>query len=564
MPNDRIILTSVIDQRKASTAPDVSVSRYFELFCASEILKDYDLSYEEIDSGTIGGGHDGGIDSVFLILNDELIQEDTDIETLSKKRRNEIEIYIIQSKKTNGFTEDTINKLIASVENIFDLSKDISSLSAFYNKELLDIVDRFRCIYNSIVTSFPTISINFYYSTLGNEVHPNVKKRVNRLEQAVKNLFDNANFNFSFLGARELLQLARREPSSTFELEYAENPISTETGSYICLVPILSYYNFFVDEHGVIIKRIFDANVRDYQGSVKVNKAIQDTLQNPGKEDFWFLNNGVTIVCPKASASGKKLIIEDPQIVNGLQTSYEIYNYFSSISEEREEKRKLLIRIIVEQDSLARDNIVRATNSQTSIPQTSLRAADKIQRDIEDYLYHQGYFYERRKNYYKNSGKQISKIVSISYLSQVVISILMQQPDYARARPSTLIDKDEDYIKIFNEKYPIQIYLTSIKLMKRVEERIRIKSDEFSLERKDINNIKFHLAMQISMLLTNKKANIDASDIEMININILSDEMIDLELNGVIKSYKNNGGDDQTAKGREFVKDLIDNFSPKI
>ncbi|GAI16788.1 unnamed protein product, partial [marine sediment metagenome] len=66
---------------------------------------------------------------------------------------------------------------------------------------------------------------------------------------------------------------------------------------------------------------LFEANVRDYQGKVEVNKAIGNTLLSAYSEDFWWLNNGVTVVASQASLSGKTLVVEDPQIVNGLQTS---------------------------------------------------------------------------------------------------------------------------------------------------------------------------------------------------------------------------------------------------
>ncbi|WP_199783730.1 AIPR family protein, partial [Cronobacter dublinensis] len=131
----------------------------------------------------------------------------------------------------------------------------------------------------------------------------------------------------------------------------------------------------------------------DHNGDVIVNVAIQETL-NTGKEDFWFLNNGVTIITSKAVLSGKTLTIENPQVVNGLQTSHEIYNYFSSLEEVSEESRNVLVRVICESNAESRDKIIRATNSQTSIPPASLRSADVIHRDIEDFFKANGYFYD--------------------------------------------------------------------------------------------------------------------------------------------------------------------------
>jgi hypothetical protein len=560
MSNDRLIVLNILEQKRSETATDLSESKFFEIFCASEILKDNDLSYDEINSGIIGAGSDGGIDSIYIFHNGDLIQEDTDFENLTRKRKSQIDIHIIQSKKVNGFGEEAINKFVSSTEELFDFSRSLDSLSSVYNDDLLSAVQRFRSVYNRVASNFPDISFNFYYATLGSEIHPNVKRKTDRLRQTVISHFDNAVFHFSFIGARELLQLARRQPSSTFELEFTENPISTETGSYVCLVSLKNYFSFFVDKNDVIIKRIFDANVRDYQGNVKVNKAIQDTLQNPGTEDFWFLNNGVTIVCPKATARGKKIIIEAPQIVNGLQTSYEIYSYFKNLKHEVEDSRKILIRVIVEEDPVARDNIVRATNSQTAIPQTSLRAADKIQRDIEDYLYQNDFYYERRKNYYKNTEKPISRIISISYLAQSVISILLQQPDYARARPSTLIDRDDDYTRIFNENYPVSVYLKCIQLMKRVEECLKTYAEEYSLARKEINNIKFHIVMSVAMRLIDKSSNIRVQDIEAIEPVKANNHFIREELDRVLQTYRKLGGTDQISKGSVLVKQLLDTF----
>ncbi|GAB3803043.1 hypothetical protein GCM10028819_32330 [Spirosoma humi] len=557
MSNDRLIISNILDQQIRDIGSDMTEAKFFEFYCALQILKDYDLSYDEIISGVIGSGNDGGIDSLHIFLNGELIQEDTVVESLSKRKKNSIIVNLIQAKKANGFKEEVINKFISSTDELFNLSIPLERLSPVYSNELITLIGKFREVYKAVITTYPDISFNISYASLGEEIHPNTHRKVDRLREVIINHFDNAKFKFDFIGARELLQIARREPTSNFELEFVENPISTENGSYVCLVPIKSYYNFFVDENSIIIKRIFDSNVRDYQGNVKVNKAIQETLQNPGNEDFWFLNNGVTIVCPKASATGKRLLIEDPQIVNGLQTSYEIYSYFRNLKFDNNDQRRVLVRVIVEQDAGSRDNIVRATNSQTSIPETSLRAADKVQRDIEDFLLHNDFYYERRKNYYKNNGKPVSRIISISYMSQAVISILLQKPDYARARPSTLINQDQEYTTIFNERYPVQLYLSCINIMRFIEETLKSFVDDILLSRKDINNIKFHVAMVTVMHQAKNTENVKVEDILLIDTSQLDRNEIQQHLFKVLHIYMDLGGTDQVSKGPIFTQTLL-------
>jgi hypothetical protein len=103
-------------------------------------------------------------------------------------------------------------------------------------------------------------------------------------------------------------------------------------------------------------RNIFESNVRDYQGATQVNEEISKTLgTTAGPEDFWWLNNGVTILCGSATHSGKILTIEDPQIVNSLQTSNEVYKNFSKKGILTDDERNILVRVIVPTDGDSRD-----------------------------------------------------------------------------------------------------------------------------------------------------------------------------------------------------------------
>lgn len=71
--------------------------------------------------------------------------------------------------------------------------------------------------------------------------------------------------------------------------------------------------------------------------------------------------------------TSKKLSVDNPEIVNGLQTSHEIYNYFSeNPTRLSEEDRNILVRFIVPVSEEVRDDIIFATNNQTNIPKSSL------------------------------------------------------------------------------------------------------------------------------------------------------------------------------------------------
>ena len=146
--------------------------------------------------------------------------------------------------------------------------------------------------------------------------------------------------------------------------------VATSDNSHIALVTLRDYYNLIVGENGRLRRHLFEYNVRDYEGNVSVNQEIRRSLGDPESPQFWWLNNGVTILC----SAGKTYSLSDIQIVNGLQTSHEIYEALRRGATPETDGRMLLVRIIVTDDPAVRDQVIRATNRQTSVKDSSLRA----------------------------------------------------------------------------------------------------------------------------------------------------------------------------------------------
>ncbi len=165
---------------------------------------------------------------------------------------------------------------------------------------------------------------------------------------------------------------------------------------------------------------------------------------------------------------GKELHLENVQLVNGLQTTEAIFKYLSDNPSERD-NRCVLVKVLVTGSKALADRIILATNNQTKVDAASLRATDKIQRDIEDLLATQGWFYDRRKNYYANHGKPQNRIVSMSYISWAVLSVRLREPYKCnRARPRYM-QVDAAYSRIFDEKADINIFLAVLDVCKGVE-----------------------------------------------------------------------------------------------
>jgi hypothetical protein len=67
--NDQVILNELLSQEKEALQESFTESEFFEFYSALQILKFYELSYDEIKSGIAGNSLDGGADSGSLGVN---------------------------------------------------------------------------------------------------------------------------------------------------------------------------------------------------------------------------------------------------------------------------------------------------------------------------------------------------------------------------------------------------------------------------------------------------------------------------------------------------------------
>lgn len=549
--NAQILLENLIEQEFQSNGGYGNVSDYFEFFSASQILKNQGLSDDEVENGIVGKGLDGGCDAIYLFLNNLLITPDV-VEYISAPKDSVLEMIILQSKKTTSFGEDAIMKWKTITNNLLDLSNTITDFSSRYNSDVLEAFTTFRDTYTRLITSRVKLKFSFYYATLASELHPNVVQQADELKNMVRTFFPNAIINVDFIDSDKLFDMYNAVVENRVNLKFADIPISPNQKNYIALVDLKSYFNFIVNENGDIRKSYFDSNVRDYQGKNNVNSSISETLHRIDNNDFWWLNNGVTVLASEAIlVNNRELQIVNPEIVNGLQTSMEIYNYFSENRDAlEEEKRSVLLRIIVPDNEESRDQIIFATNNQTNIPKATLRVTDPIHLQIEMYFKSRGLFYDRRKNYYKNQGRKPAEIVGVSFLAQCLITIFLKKPDYARARPSTLLNDEKTYNELYEKNNDLEVFYRVAVLGKRIQKNVKSMSEYTQAEKSDI--LYYVLYAVIAYRLNEK--NIKPADIKNLEMDSITDELIADIRDKVYEIYKQHGGNGRVAKSAEFIQ----------
>lgn len=149
--------------------------------------------------------------------------------------------------------------------------------------------------------------------------------------------------------------------------------------------------------------RLVDRNLRFLLKTSRINDAIADSIKDPtgGKPRYFsLLNNGLTITCDAYREEDSAVVLENPQIVNGGQTTMVLWHNASVIAPDSVQVVARVIATIGESGADLAKEIAESTNRQNPIRPADLKANDGIQKRIQtDFaLLTPPWFYERRRN----------------------------------------------------------------------------------------------------------------------------------------------------------------------
>lgn len=468
--NDAVLIDSLIAQLTEEYATD-DIGEVFERFVLEQVLKKYDLTKEQIDAGWIDGSLDGGIDGFYIFVNGALL---TDLQDFMWPRSGvELEVVLVTCKHASSFQQGALDAALPTIIEIFDLRKTNNELQGKYSTELLECRKLFSGAYTKLAINNPKLNFKFIYASRGEveKLGQSIIARGNQIAETFKSLFSACSAEFDAFGAAELVNLFRKVKNFALDLPFHECLTAGQEG-YVVLANLIDYSNFVSDEQGSLRRYLFDSNVRAYLGGNVVNSDISRSLANEGSPNFWWLNNGVTILATKAVQNGKVLAMKDIQIVNGLQTTESIHKHFSQKPKFETDSRALLVKVIVSQDETIRDEVIRATNNQTSVEPSALHATEKIQRDIEDVLIRHDWFYERRTNHYKSEGHSESRIIQPFLLAIASTSLMLCNPVASSRFKQKQLRKDEAYELVYSSHFPLEVWPAAAALIRASENAI--------------------------------------------------------------------------------------------
>jgi len=480
----------------------------FLYYTVEHITKQYNLTDEQVQYGITDHPNDGGVDAIYCLAGktNVLLRDDISTKITSADTVRIMVFQVKSSVSETGFSPPEIDKLAHFADDLLNLSG--ADLAGKYEARLITRMQTFKDKYLEVAHNFPRLVLEFYYVTRGDgeTLTPAADAAVERLKQAVaKHRGANSRDEFKFEPADtvKLLEYVRRRRQFPRPIKWAQQPMPVGEG-YVGMVRLADYYNFLKDEKGTLDELIFESNVRGSQGRTSVNRQMREVLDKSKTPDFWQLNNGITVTCLRINPiDAFNVEVHDAQVVNGLQTSRQIFGHFSEATNiDPTDQRLVMIKLIPVSDDKVRDTIIRATNNQNPMRAAALRATDERQRDIEDLFKEYGYFYDRRPGYWKDQGKEIVKIVSLNEIVQAMVALVLHRPDDAKGRPGDYVKEgkkgEAKYRQIFgasrNYSRPLGIFLRSVLIVRAVGEYL---SGKDNLTPSDRSNLLFYVAYHV-------------------------------------------------------------------
>jgi len=366
------------------------------------------------------GGNDAGIDAIFIgDINDSEIPV-----TIFQGK------YVFDLEKDSNFPANSVLRVVNSIGAIFDPTRPV-----LMNEELKPKVEEIRSLISD--GYIPTIKCVFTNNGL-------------KWNNDGENHIINANFppsqvQYEHFNHKDIVELLQVKKGVNATLKFSGKSIQEDFNYKRVLIGKVNVTEIatLFDTHS---DNLLEKNIRRYLGLNKnrINEAIKLTLLSSKKDNFYFYNNGITMVCSKfqhnaLQANDWNVKIEDLQIINGGQSCKTIQQSISENPGLDYSQVYVLVRLYElsteNNDDLITD-VTIATNSQNPVDLRDLRSNDEMQRTLELDILELGYVYKRKKDTLTTGD-----IIPSSVAAEAIYSIWCKKPHQAKYKRNELFGK---------------------------------------------------------------------------------------------------------------------------
>ncbi len=447
------------------------------------------------DDDLVDGGQDKQIDAITIDSDDA-----------------SADVWIIQAKNSPSFSSNALVQLGNGLRWLLEAPKrDLDTLS---NQPLRDKIREFRGVKSELGPANLRLHVAFVSAGSTAALSEEFEQELNAIRDRYsdEDLFES--FDVRAYGHDELNGLLRardrraKSIDADLKIRYDVNKGSVinyradELRGLVCTVSAQEIARLVNNDPS---GSVFDLNLRKFLGGRgAVNKDIMETCTSlESAHEFWFLNNGITIVCdgfdPNLDPDDPRVKLKNLQIVNGCQTATTLARAQKD-GTLRPEVR-VMARIYETPKNVLVDKIVLTTNNQNRISSRDLRANDVVQVDMERGFAIYDLLYERKQRQHDAAGKDPKKIIPNEAVGQWYLAVVLKNPSDGRGRKYKVWG--ELYDRIFAGKQPIEPYVVAVLLGRRVAEWINasgLKKDPDELKRMLAKRGAFHVGRIVAFL----------------------------------------------------------------
>lgn len=415
---------SIIDQRLVSVSEDIRQKASEELriteagrlkslafvyLCVKTIL---DLDGDDVFDCLTEGGGDFGVDAIHI--SEEYDGEFT-VSLFQAKYKNNLE-------GNSNFPEEGIKSLINAINYLFNPAAKLEHI----NQRLLVKVEEARSlIRDGYIPQVRTIACNN-----GLKWNLSAQEAIDRAEFGDQ-------VTWEYVNHERLVKILQASKPVKDTLQLSGKAIVEDMEFSRVLLGRISVTEIatLIERHG---ERLLERNIRRYLGlqGNRVNEGIRHTLTSDEKNNFYFYNNGVTLICDSFSYNALqdgdyKVRVENLQIINGGQTCMTI---FKTLREPDLIHQNAQAFVLLRLYQLPRENeglvqrITYATNSQNPVDLKDLRANDERQKILEKDIEQLGFNYRTKRS---NTPTRSADITS-GVAAEAVLSVWRRKPHQAK------------------------------------------------------------------------------------------------------------------------------------
>lgn len=303
------------------------------------------------------------------------------------------ELYIIQNKyyaeNTALNSKDVSDFLTRPIASLDDGEyKRSAELQKIYNQAKED--SEYKIFLHFYVTN--NIKTGDITNLINNQTNKNVITKLFYLED-IKDKYYGISYKEN---ATLKTRIGVKNKGTYLAIRPQEYDLPNMSEAYYVMAKISDIYNLWSKAEEEKYP-LFEENIREYLGGTSgINKAIIDTLKDPKERgNFFYYNNGITIICDAAKADARTVNITNPQIVNGCQTVNSIAEALKHDDNLEDTFKDIYIMakilVLKEQNKNFYRNIVKYTNSQNSINEKVFGATLQPFFTIQDKIKQQGF-----------------------------------------------------------------------------------------------------------------------------------------------------------------------------